>query len=273
MVELSIIIVNFETRDLLIGCLNSIEKSDIKTSFEIIVIDNGSSDGSIEGLKEYRKNHEHLTIIENKSNLGFARASNQGIKYAKGNYTLLLNSDTKVKKNAINKLLDFAKKTPDLGAVGPKFLNTDGTIQGSIFRLPTLGRAVREYWLGEKGLLDKYSLEGKNPIPVEALSMACFLITPNCLLKVGFLNERYFMYFEDLDYCRRIKEKGLKTFYFPEVEIYHYHGASGKKLTEENLQWKRLIPSSKIYHGEIVHYLITFIIKSSQICSKLLKRS
>ena len=94
--------------------------------------------------------------------------------------------------------------------------------------------------------------------------MAAFLITPKALNKVGLLDERYFMYFEDIDYCRRIARAGLKIYYLPEAEVYHVHGASGKGLVDDKNQWKRLIPSSKIYHGLLRHYLISFIIASSQ---------
>ena len=118
--------------------------------------------------------------------------------------------------------------------------------------------------MGEKGILDKYSPKSNKSTTVEVASMAAFFITPKCLDKVGLLDERYFMYYEDFDYCRRIKRKGLKVYYYPLVEVVHHHGASGKELVSGATQWKRLIPSSRIYNGTIKHYAIYFIMWTSQ---------
>lgn len=272
MKDLSIIIVNWNTKDLVLRCLDSIAKSKPKLRYEVIVVDNGSTDGSVTALKKLQKSRHpklQVRLIENQENLGFAKANNQGIKKAEGKYVLLLNSDAQIKKGAIKKLVKFVEKKKDAGGVGPKFLNPDGSKQGSVFRLPTIGRAVRQYWMGEKGFLEKYVPKGKKPKEVEGLSMGCFLLTQNALKSVGKLDERYFMYFEDLDYCRRIERAGLKLYYLPSAEVVHYHGASGKSLATDAEQWRRLIPSSKIYHGLLKHYIITFIIWTGQKWQKL----
>lgn len=263
MLDLSIVIVNYNTKDLTLDCIDSILVEDSPIKKEIIVVDNNSTDGSLSDLDKLSRNGL-ITLIKNVSNLGFAKANNAGIKKAKGEYVLLLNSDTKVKKLAFKKLLDFAQKTPSLGAVGPKLLNADGSPQDSAFRLPTIRRAMGQYWFGEKGLLDKYTPKGQQPIEVESLVMAAFLITPLALNKVGMLNEKYFMYFEDLDYCRSLRNAGLSIYYVPNAEVIHYHGASGKNLTSNDNQWKRLIPSSKKYHGLIGYYIFSFILWSGQ---------
>lgn len=254
-------IVNFNTAKLTLDCISSIKNNPPKTSFEIIVIDNGSS----EKLEVAGKN---ITLIKNDTNKGFAKANNQGIEIAKGEYILLLNSDTKVKAGSIDKLLEFAKNNPDSGVVAPRLLNSDGSIQDSVFKLPTLARAIKQYWLGEKGILDKYAPQDIEI--VEEAVMAAYLITPQCLKKVGKLDEKYFFYFEDFDYARRIMDAGLKIYYLPTAEVIHYHGVSGKNITDVANQWRRLIPSSKIYHGIIVHYLIFFVMWSSQKWKKLL---
>lgn len=254
--DLTIIIVNYNTKDLTLDCVASVYKARPKLEFEIIVVDNGSSEG-MPTSKRY-------TLIRNQQNLGFTRANNQGIKKAKGEYILLLNSDTLVKKGALEKLIKFAKKTTDAGAVAPKLLNPDGSTQASIYRFPTLGLAIRQYWLGQKGLLDKYIPSSARPVAVDAAVMAAFLITPRGLKKVGFLDERYFMYFEDLEYCRHLKKAGLKVYYLPQAQITHFHGASGKHLTKFENQWRRLIPSSKIYHGALRHAIMTIVIWSGQ---------
>lgn len=268
MTELSIIIVNFNTKDLVVDCVESIINSDTEIPYQIIVVDNGSSDGSVSAIRKLIEKTDKITLIENKDNLGFAKANNQGIKKAAGKYILLLNSDTKVLNKTIDKLVDFAKKRPDVGVVGCNYLNPDQSIQGSCFKFPTLGRAISQYWFGKKGLLDKYSPTGKNPQEVEALTMAGFLITTECIKKVGLLNEKYFMYFEDLDYCHRVRKAGLKVYFMPSAKIIHYHGASGRKISNSDYQWRRLIPSSKIYHGTIKHYLLSMIIKTGQMFNK-----
>lgn len=233
MIDLSIIIVNYKTPELTKACVASVKKYPPKVSYEIIVIDNSFD------------------------NVGFARGNNKGIKKAKGKYILLLNSDTEVKEGSIDKLLEFAKGHKDAGAVVPKLLNPDGSVQASVFRFPTLWRAIRQYFLRNKDLLDKYV---PNTNIIEVAIMAAYLITPTCLKKVGLLNEKYFMYFEDFDYARKIKKADLKIYYLADSEVFHHHGASGRSLAENSNQWRRLIPSSKIYHGAFRHYLINAII-------------
>jgi GT2 family glycosyltransferase len=254
--DLSIIIVNYNTKDLTLGCVDSIFKSKPKAGYEIIVVDNGS-DEKLDRSKDFK-------LIENKENLGFAKGVNQGIRIAKGDYVLLLNSDTIVRKDSIDKLFEFAKSHPDAGGVGPKLVNRDGKTQPSAYRFPTIFRAMREYWFGEKGAYEKYTPEEIGSNKVDALVMAAFLITPKALNKIKFLNEKYFIYFEDLDFARHLKRAGLKVYYDPESVVEHEHGASGKFIADEKNQWRRLIPSSKIYHGTLLHYLINFVLWTGQ---------
>jgi len=235
--DVSIIIINFNTDKLVRDCIASIKKNTKKVKYEIIVIDNS---------------------IDNR---GFARANNIGIGKAQGEYILLLNSDTTIKPGAIDLLIEFAKGHEDAGVVVPRLLNTDGSVQASCFRLPTVSRAVQQYFFEKKGLLDKYIPETET---VEAAVMAAFLITPKTLEKVGKLDEKYFMYFEDLDYCRRVNKVGLKIYYFLEAEVVHIHGASGGKN-------KYLIESAKKYHGLLVYYTYTFILWLGQKWEKILK--
>ena len=261
-IELSIIIVNYNTKNFTLAAVKSIVDSKPKTKYEIIIINNGSSE-----IIKTRK----AKVVLNKNNVGFTKANNQGIRLAKGGYILLLNSDTEVTKGAIDLLVEFAKSRPDAGVVAPKLLNPDGSVQPSIFRFPTIIRAARQYWVGKKGILDKFAPTTKRPKIVEVAVMAAFLITPKAVKKVGTLDERYFMYFEDFDYCRRIELSSLKVYYLPAAKVYHYHGASGMKLADEANQWRRLIPSSKIYHGLLGHHFFNFFIWSSQKFTKYLR--
>ena len=262
MIDLSIIIISYNTKKLTLDCIKSVAEEGSKIKKEIIVVDNGSTDGSVDAIRNFQFpiSNFQLRLIENEENLGFSRANNQGIKVAKGKYILLLNSDTKVKRGAIGKLVKFAKKTPNVGVVSARLLNADGTLQGSCFYFPTIKNAILEYWFGKKGLFDKYAPKGRKPVEVEASVAAAFLITPEALKEVGPLDERYFFYMEDIDYCRKVWRAGLKVYYLPEAAVYHYHGASGKHLADEANQWRRLIPSSKIYHGLLKHYLLTGVL-------------
>jgi GT2 family glycosyltransferase len=265
---LSIVIVNYNTKKLTLDCIDSVVKSKPKVSFEIIIIDNGSSDDSFGQFKKLVAGHWPLTIIENKENLGFAEAVNQGIKAAKGGYVLLLNSDTKVKRGTIDKLVDFAGETPDVGVVGAKLLNADGSIQPSCYNFPSIKNAVLDSWFGKK-LLDKFAPKENSPVVVDSIVGAAFLITPKALKEVGPLNERYFMFFEDMDYCRRVKCASLKVYYLPAAEVIHFHGQSGKDIASWDNQWRRLIPSSKIYHGLIKYYIIYLVMWAGQKWQKL----
>ncbi|MEK7470407.1 MAG: glycosyltransferase, partial [Patescibacteria group bacterium] len=244
--DLSIIIVNYKTSELVKACVTSIKKYPPKTSYEIIVRDNSVD------------------------NVGFAKGVNLGIKKAKGGYILLLNSDTLVKKGSLDKLLEFAKSRSDAGVIGARLLNKDGSLQESASHSPTIWSAMREYWFGEKGNFGLYAPKSGMPTEVDSVVGAAFLITPQALKKVGGLNDKYFMYFEDLDYCRKVKRAGLKVYYLPEAEVIHYLGASGKNIAVSDNQWRRLIPASKIYHGTVVHNLINFILWTGQKFGKII---
>ena len=259
MIDLSIIIVSYNTKKLTLECIKSIQEEGSVVRKEIIVVDNDSKDGSLEALRELQKK-KAIKLVENKENLGFAKANNQGIKIAEGEYILLLNSDTIVKKKSLGKMFKFAQSTEDGGVIAARLLNADGSLQPSCLHFPTIRSAILEYWFGRKGLFEKYTPKDAKPTAVDAAVAACFLITPKALKKVGLLDERYHFYFEDIDYCRRVRSASLKVYYLPTAEVYHYHGASGKHLADEKDQWRRLIPSSKIYHGLPRHYLLTAIL-------------
>lgn len=261
-IDLSIVIVNYNTGRLLEKCLQSVKTTTQgfkAPKTEIIVVDNASADKSIEFLKK-QKSNENVVLVRNKENRGFARATNQGIKESKGEYKFLLNPDTEVKNKSIQELLDFAKSAKDAGVVAPRLLNPDGSRQSSVFRLPSLMGAIREFWLRQKGFYSKYLPPGDHSVKVDAVVGAAFLITPEAFKRVGLLDERYFMYFEDLDYCRRVHAAGLRVYYLPSAEVVHFHGASGRDLRASSEQWKRLVPSSKTYHGVLMHYIINFVI-------------
>jgi len=233
---------------------------------EIIVVDNGSRDGSRKYLEQLKVKSEKLKVILNEKNSGFAKAVNQGIKASQGENILLLNTDTELKKGSIKTLINFVKKNENIGIAVPQLLNPGGSVQPSCFKFPTISGAIRKFWLGQSEAFGKYVPEGSHPSQVEGAVGAVWLMPRLTIEKVGLLNEEYFMYYEDIDYCRRTRQAGLKIVYIPESKVIHLHGASGKKLADKPNQW--LVESSKKYHGFLEHSLINFIIRTGQLCQR-----
>lgn len=245
--KLSIIIGNYNTPKLTKECVESIFKYRPKCSFEVIVVDDASTDNSVKVLKELEKKYTQLKVLQNIKNSGFVRTNNKGLHKSKGDYKLLLNSDTLVHQGSIDSLISFAEKTPDAGVVGSKLLNKDGTVQKSVFNFPTILNVIG---------YDKFAPNTNLPQVVDAVVGASFLITPKAFKLVGGLNPKYTSYFEDLDYCREVYKKGLKVYYLPESIVTHYHGESFKQLYGKDSNWKKLVPSSIAYHGIVKHYLL-----------------
>lgn len=262
--DLSIIIVSFNTQALLRECLRSLMNYKTNLKREIIVVDNASEDGSVAMVK---KNFSQVKLIENKENLGFAKANNQGIKKARGKNIFLLNSDTELRLSSLEKLIQF-QKNPKVGIVGARLINRDGSVQASVYHFPTLGRAIKEYWLGQKDVYEKYAPRVKKAVEVEAVTGAAMFFPRKTIEKVGFLDEKYFMYFEDLDYCQRVRRAGLKIYYLPEAMVLHHHGRSAVKVGSK--AYRYLIQSSKIYHGLIKYYLLFLILWIGQKWQKTL---
>jgi GT2 family glycosyltransferase len=260
--DVSVIIPSYNTRKETANCVKSCLSEGLGYKIEIIVVDNASDDGSVFYLKKLFNRNKNVVIVNNSGNLGFSKAVNIGLKLSKGKYKYLLNSDTGVGKGVFSKIVNFVEKVENVGVIGTKLILPDGETQRSCFNFPTALNAIKEYWLGRE---DVYSpFYKKEVFEVDAVVGASFFITPEAFQKVGFFDERYFMYFEDLDYCRRVKGAGLKIIYLPDAEIFHYHGLSGEKLTGRDVQRRRLVTSSKIYHGILKYYLINFVLWSGQ---------
>lgn len=263
----SIIIVNYNTKKFIISCLRSIEKYASKEA-EIIVVDNASVDGSVREIKNFTLHHSPFTLIENRENMGFAKAVNQGIKASTGDYLFILNPDTKLTTGVIDQLLEFTLDNSNVGVVAPRLLNHDGSIQESCYHEPTFWGAIKEYFLNIKGSFTKYALKSDHPVQVDAVVGAAMFIPRQVVNKTGMFSEKYFMYFEDLDYCRRVRLTGLQVYYLPTARIFHEHGAVTKTVPQQAITW--LVESSKIYHGIIKHYLLNFILWLGQKWQKIL---
>jgi len=264
--KLSIIIVTWNTAKITQKCVKTLNQ--FIPGQEIIVVDNGSQDDTVKILK----NIKNVKLIENGANLGFAKANNIGLKSATSEYIIFMNSDIELLDNSILKMVDFLKNNPNIGIIGPKFLNPDLTPQASVFPPQTVLNAFKEFWLGQPKTYSKYIPDSTNPIEVSYISGGCIGVNKKFFEKIGKWNESYFFYFEDMDLCRQVKKSGKKIYYYPQCQIIHRHGASGKNIAPAKDQWKRLIPGSKKFHGLIKHYLINFTIWSGQKWQKLFQK-
>jgi GT2 family glycosyltransferase len=261
--KLSIIIVTWNTAKITQKCVQTINK--FLNNPEIIIVDNGSKDNTIKLLSQ----EKNTKIIENNSNLGFAKANNIGLKQATYKLILFMNSDIELIDNSINDLINYFKDNKNIGIIGPKFLNPDLTPQASVFPRQSATNAFKEFWLNKRNTYSKYIPNTDDPIKVWAISGGCILTKKSFFESIGGWNEKYFFYFEDMDLCRQINKVGKDVIFYPQCQIIHRHGASGAKLADYSNQWRRLIPGSKKFHGLFNHYLINSIIWSSQKLKKI----
>ncbi|HHS98580.1 MAG TPA: glycosyltransferase family 2 protein [Chloroflexi bacterium] len=242
MVDLSVVIVNWNVRDLLRRCLSSLlvagRSSPVDQqpaiSVEVVVVDNGSTDGSVEMV---RAEFPQVRLIANPDNRGFTVANNQGIEVAQGRYVLLLNPDTEVLGDALATMVAFADGHPDVGVVGPQLLNPDGSVQSSRRRFPTLATAFFEStWLqpyAPRRLLERYYVLDRPEDEVQDVDWvtgAALMARREAIEQVGLLDEGFFMYSEELDWCRRFKEAGWRVVYLPTARIVHYVGKSSEQV-------------------------------------------
>ena len=229
--DLSIIIVNYNTFALTKDTINSILRYSYPFTVEIMVVDNNSTDDSLKNLKKYFKCKD-VRFIESKENNGFAAGNNQGIKEARGRYVLLLNSDTIVKENTLENIYNYMEKHHDVGAVGCKVVLENGELDKACKRsFPNPSNAFsRLFHIKTKN--NDYNLEELDDdgvYEIDCLTGAFMFIRRNALNDSGLLDETFFMYGEDIDLCYRIKKSGWKIVYYGKSEIVHYKGASSKK--------------------------------------------
>ena len=229
MIDLSVIIVNWNTRDLLVRCLNSITQVTQRMKAEIFVVDNRSSDESGRTVKE---RFSQVILIENETNLGFAGANNQALRRSKGNYLLLLNPDTQVKEEPIQKLISMMDAHPDVGITGVQLLNSDGSKQNSIANFPSLATELLNKsllrWLSP-GKFPGKEKDYPEPIEVDSVIGACMMVRREALDQVGLLDEDYFLFLEETDWCYRMKRAGWKIYHVPDAEVFHFQGKSAEK--------------------------------------------
>jgi len=236
--ELSIVIVSWNVRQDLIQCLESLYKYPASGTSEVIVIDNASTDGTIDAIAT--KFPQAIVIVNNR-NSGFAAANNQGIERAQGKYILLLNPDTTVHSGSLDILIRFMNENEDVGICGPQLLNKDGTIQPSVRCFPTFRGALyrhtvlrylrifrKEY---KKWLMKDFDC--KTGIEVDQVMGAALLVRKAVVDGIGIMDETFFMYYEEVDLCYRAKQGGWKVAFVPDAKITHLAGKSSGQIPVE----------------------------------------
>lgn len=212
-----------------------------KISFEIIVTDNASTDGSQQMIKT---RFHTVKLIENRENAGFIRASNQGLRIYQGRYGLLLNDDTVVKADALDRMVEWMDKNPKVGACGPRLLNTDGTPQR------------------QGGLFSRIHKLDK-PTEVDFVIGAALMVRREVMDKVGLMDENLFFYNDDLDWCIRIRKAGYKIYFLPQIEIVHYGGYSSKRGFKRRLfveGFRGGLYFCKKHYGRLVYTIYRFVL-------------
>ena len=243
--DLSIIIVSYKTKDVLKNCLLSIKDNvSKKITYEIIVSDNGSNDKTTQMISDLRFKTSDLMLIENRENLGFSKANNVGVKESKGRYILFLNPDTVIQKDTLERMVEFMDKTKDAGAATCKVLLPSGNIDDSCHRgFPTPWNSFCHF-SGLAKVFPKTKIFGGYNLSfldmtktheIDALAGSFMIVKREAGEDIGWWDEDYFFYGEDLDFCYMLKQKGWKVYYVPDVSILHLKGVSGgiKKISKE----------------------------------------
>jgi GT2 family glycosyltransferase len=245
---LSIVIVNWNTGELLSQCLDSIYMDpELVEAFEVWVVDNASTDGSAQAALE---KYPQTKLIRNQQNPGFAAANNQAIRQARGDYLLLLNPDTILHPGAVRTMLDFLRRNPAAGAVGPRLLNPDRSLQYSCSPEPTLSREFKRlFHLGgvrPDGYYAMDTWDTAEPRSVDVLLGACILVRRQALEDAGLFEETYFMYSEEVDLCRRLRQKGWGVYWTPTAQVIHFGGQSTRQAAAEMFL--------QLYKSKIVYF-------------------
>lgn len=237
--DLTIIIVSWNTAELLSQCLRSIYETGSTFTFEVIVVDNGSTDNSV-ALVE--KQFPKVKLVKNTKNRGFASANNQGLAIGCGRYFMLLNSDTVVLPAAIDTLIQLADQHPNVGMIGPKLLNMDGSLQKSWSSFPSFLSEITGQNFGKRTPVPGIP----NTFEVDWIMGACMLVRCDVLQDVGTMDEDYFFYSEETDWCFRIKRKNWKIWYTTNAQIYHLWGGSTRSGS--------VIQLVRLYHAKILYF-------------------
>jgi GT2 family glycosyltransferase len=273
---LSICIVGLNASDYLHACIEAIQKCRLDLGFEIIYVDNHSSDSSVEQIST---DFPSILVIKNDENLGYSKANNQALRLARGSYLLLLNPDTLVGETSLQVLVDYLDSQPQTGIAGPKVLNADGSFQAHCKRGEARPWEVLCYFLGLSRLFPRHPLfsgylqsfldeDAINDVP--AISGSCMLIRRQVIDQIGLLDEAFFAYQEDTDYCVRARQAGWKVTYVPDAKIIHYGGKGGTRVApfKTIFEWHR---SYYLYYRKHLAHQYFFLLNWFIYCLMLMK--
>jgi len=242
MLDLSIIILSCNNKKVLDECIYSVYTYTQGVSFEVIVTDNGSTDGTQAMLKQ---KFENVILLDNRANLGFTVANNKGLRIAKGRYSVLLNDDTYLTEDSLSQIVRFMDSDPKIGVCGPRLLNPDGSIQS------------------QGSILQRHVWKTRSPRNVPMVIGACFFIRTSMIEEIGMLDENLFFYNDDIDYCLRARKAGYKVVYYPLSSVYHYGGFSSKgkpnrKLVVEG--YRGGLYFCKKYYGALAYHVYRLLL-------------
>lgn len=255
--KLSIVSVNYNTPDLAKKLLDSIFKEESgfnAKDMEVVILDNGNVDPCKETIKEYLP---QIKYLKNEDNEGFPKGYNRAIKFSTGEYVLMLNSDIEITEKSLSGILEKAEEYHGNAVISGKLIFPDGIVQDSVFHLPTITGALKEYFLKMKGAYFMYLPAGRQVLKVDGAVMAVYLIPRKILNKIGLLDENIFIFFEDVEYARRLKKFNIPIYFDPKLEFLHHHGASTKKQGISK-SYEQLIKSSIYYHGKLYYWLLYY---------------
>ena len=230
--DLSVIIVNWNTKELLLNCIDSFYRTVKGLGFEIFVVDNGSDDGSADSV---RMSFPEIELIQNQRNLGFAKANNEALRKSKGRYALLLNTDVILTDGAVEKLVEFMEKNPTVGIAGGQLINGDGSKQNSFDNFPSLTTEVFNKSLLRMFFPERYPSKRVNysdPIDVHSVIGACMIVRSQSIQEVGLLDEDYFFFLEETDWCYRMRRWRWRVCHMPQAKIVHLQGKTANLVRD-----------------------------------------
>ena len=246
--DLAVVIVNHNAGEYLLRCLDSLKSSAGDTSLEIFLVDNASTDGSIDRA---RATHDDVTFVVNADNRGFSASVNQGITRSHAPFILLMNPDAEVSSGTLSALLKVAEDWPRVAAIGPLIRNPDGSVYPSGRVFPSIRDAVGHAFLAPFRPNNRYSRaytiadwDRMTPRVLDWVSMSCMLVRRSALQEVGLLDESFFLYGEELDLCTRFRDAGWEVLYTPEVEVTH---AVGVSTSQAGALWRQREHSKGVY--------------------------
>ncbi|MCA8943496.1 MAG: glycosyltransferase family 2 protein [Planctomycetes bacterium] len=264
---LSVVVLSWNTKELTLACLGALRADPTRQLREIIVIDNASHDGSADAIAEA---YPEVVLVRNEENRGYSGGNNQGVRIAEGKFVCLLNSDTEVRPGALDQLVEFLEQHPGYGAVGPRLVSPDGSIQTACMRFPGLLTAIvfDTIW-GKfppgKWIQDRYFMRGfdhRSSRDVDQPPGACLVMHRAEYEQVGGLDEELWLFFNDVDLCRRLWRSGRRIRYFAEAEVMHHEGASTKSFAAFVTMWHRnRMAYYRKHYGDWVLPLLRLVVR------------